>query len=144
MKTLTLMHGVPGSGKSYLAKQKKAVICSADHFFEQDGEYKFDAKKLGQAHQACKDKALEAIRNNENIVIDNTNLTYKECKPYIDMAHKHGYTCVIEEPNTTWKNNAEECFKRNTHNVPLEKIQQMINKKESVSSIWTQAHKDFV
>ena len=140
MKTITLMHGVPGSGKSYLAKQKGGTICSADDYFMKDGEYHFDSKRLGQAHQSCKDKVLQAMKAGESIVVDNTNLTFKGCEPYIKMAVQHGYSCTIEEPQTTWKKNAEECAKRNVHNVPKEKIEMMLNKMESIYKIWEKAN----
>ena len=45
MKTLILLRGLPGSGKSTLAKWICNQWFEADMFFEQDGEYKFDASK---------------------------------------------------------------------------------------------------
>lgn len=46
---LLLIRGLPGSGKSTMAKEyAKAgyVHCEADQFFEIDGQYRFDASKL--------------------------------------------------------------------------------------------------
>lgn len=144
---LVIMKGVPGSGKSYkaneLAKQLKAFICSADHFFEtvvnNEVVYKFNPKRLGQAHQTCKDNCERAMQEKKNVIIDNTNLTYKECKPYISLAKKYGYDCTIVESDTPWKKDAKICSERNTHGVPLEKIQEMMNRQQTVSYIWEQA-----
>ena len=142
-----IMQGLPGSGKSTLARdlviQHNATVCSADHYFERvvDGvtHYNFNAKKLGAAHQSCRDLAEKAMIEKRNVVIDNTNLTYKECKAYIELAKKYGYDCTIETPKTPWANNPEECATKNTHGVPLEKLKEMLAKKQSVKQIWEKA-----
>ncbi len=52
-KVLYIVRGIPGSGKSTFAKQLVGadfLVCEADKYFMVDGEYKFDATKLKQAH----------------------------------------------------------------------------------------------
>ena len=51
---LLLVRGLPGSGKSTLAKNLIGYYfhVETDQFWMEDGEYKFDANRLGEAH-AC-------------------------------------------------------------------------------------------
>lgn len=54
-KTLVIMRGVTGSGKSTVAlavaQGDKSKIFSTDDFFVKDGVYQFDPKQIGRAHQ---------------------------------------------------------------------------------------------
>jgi hypothetical protein len=60
------------------------------------------------------------------IVCDNTNMRLSEAKPYVDLADRYGYSVEIKEPQTPWKLDAEELARRNTHGVPLDVIEGMI------------------
>lgn len=127
-----ILIGVPGSGKSTLAKRiakdQDAVICSADDYFMLGGTYRFDASKLGNAHQSCKAKAQDALMAGKDIVIDNTNTRKSEIQPYVDMAEKYGAKVCYIQPSTAWRYDAEECCRRGTHNVPLKKTQEMLDR----------------
>uniref|UniRef100_A0A8W8KSP8 Uncharacterized protein n=1 Tax=Magallana gigas TaxID=29159 RepID=A0A8W8KSP8_MAGGI len=64
-KTVFIMRGVSGSGKSTIARaiQKvypSAVLCSADDYFMREGEYHFSADDLESAHKYCQRLAEEA------------------------------------------------------------------------------------
>lgn len=53
MKELFLLRGLPGAGKSTLAKTIGGKHFEADMYFIKDGEYKFEADKLKMAHNWC-------------------------------------------------------------------------------------------
>ena len=46
MKAIYLLRGLPGAGKSTVAKRLGGEHYEADMYFMQDGEYKFDGAKL--------------------------------------------------------------------------------------------------
>ena len=136
-KSFWIVRGLPGSGKSTAAKVMiPHLTLSADDFFMVGNRYCFRTELLGVSHQWNQGRAEEACKNNESlIIVDNTNVNWKEVKPYVDIAAKYGYHLHIVEPNTVWKYDVEECFRRNTHRVPKEVIQAMSDRWESTQSI---------
>lgn len=125
-----IMIGVPGSGKSYIAekisKVYDAVTASADAYRMRSGSYVYNPKENQNAHDYSKTVFAKALKENRNVIVDNTNVTLWEMSNYIDIANKKGYEVYIVESNAPWKFNAEECAKLNQHNVPLETIQKMM------------------
>lgn len=86
MAKMIIMSGISGAGKSTYANDVEGIVCSADDFFMKNGEYCFDPSKIGEAHEACMRKAIEAIEAGKNVVIDNTNTSPVEVDPYLVMA----------------------------------------------------------
>lgn len=128
-----IMVGIPGSGKSTTAKKishlaeeihtsGEGVIVSADDFFMQSGEYKFDPSKLGDAHKNCMRQFLKLVMLEVPVlVVDNTNLSVESMAAYAAAAHAYDYTVTLVFHHIS----TEESFKRNTHGVPLAKCRQM-------------------
>ncbi|EDO49718.1 predicted protein, partial [Nematostella vectensis] len=132
-KLLILMRGLPGSGKTSLAKQLRAngVIYSTDDFFVNNGNYEFDLMKLSDAHEWNKKRALKAMEEGISpVIIDNTNTQSWEMRPYVLMAQRLGYKVIIREPSTHWKWKPKQLFKNNTHGVGLDKIKSMLERYE--------------
>jgi len=100
-KTLYLMQGVPGSGKSFMAKiiadQTEGKIYSTDAlWYDDEGKYNFDADKLGEKHRLNQALVSEAmVDGRESIIVDNTNLTQDSIKPYVLLAEIHGYLIQV-------------------------------------------------
>ena len=139
-KKLIILAGCSGSGKTTLARKIReeyfrthndmVAICSADEYWiRPDGIYDWNPKYIKNAHQWCRSKCdMFMSMDYDLVIVDNTNLTEAERKPYIDMATKYNYSVEIQEPQTEWRYNAEECAKRNIHGVPLETCKNMIAK----------------
>jgi broad-specificity NMP kinase len=136
MNELIILRGLPGSGKSTLAKSLAGGSGSdyfeADQYFVDDeGNYNFDASKLRQAHQWCKDQVEFAMtKGHKNflpihgphplvrIIVSNTFTQEWEMEPYYEMAKKHGYkvySLIVENRHSGI----------NEHGVPDEKVEQM-------------------
>ena len=131
MKNLYLIRGVPGSGKTTLAEilatQVDGFVFSADDYFMVDGEYRFDATKLKQAHESCQNDVWYEMQvwGAENIFVANTFTREFEMQPYFNLAKEFGYqvfTIVVENRHGS----------KNVHNVPDDKITQMKNRFEVV------------
>jgi predicted kinase len=123
MKTLTLVRGLPGAGKSTFAKLLGGIHIEADHYFMKDGEYKFDASKLKQAHEHCRTSTEGWMMEGYNIVVSNTFTQEWEMYAYYELAEKYGYRVhsVIVE-------NRHDGI--NVHGCPVEKVKEMKNRFE--------------
>lgn len=123
MITLYLIRGVPGSGKSTFAESLLSsgmvdFVYEADHYFYEDGEYKFNASKLGEAHKQCQDNVRNALINGRSVAVSNTSTTEREVCVYKEIAKEFAanFVSVVVE-------NRHEGV--NVHNVPEDKIRQM-------------------
>lgn len=137
-KILILCRGISGSGKSTFAEYILELVKrghgrgypgasrhSADKYFEitdknnpyAPPKYIFDSSKLYEAHQQCiKSTESSMCQEYSPIIIENTNTTDKELKPYLELASKYGYkvvSLIVEKRHEG----------QNIHSVPDETIQ---------------------
>jgi predicted kinase len=154
MKKLIIMRGLPGGGKSTyvqtatlgaLASGARSIaVCSTDdQFLDANGNYVFDASKLGVNHKANQDKAARMMAAGvEFVYIDNTNTTHKEMRPYKDLAKTYGYEVEevlvgrerlfpgMDGTQYDFEDYIDLCTKRNTHGVPRDAIMKMARRFE--------------
>jgi len=118
MKTLYIVRGLPGSGKSSLAKKITELVYSADDFFtNKKGEYNFNAKLLGKAHEWCWGKVRDAMFIGANAVaVANTFTQAWEAEKYYQIAEEYGYSVFVIECQNDFGN---------VHDVPQESIDAM-------------------
>jgi predicted kinase len=123
--TITIMHGLPGSGKSWhacrIASETGARIHSADAYpglypdRDENGRLRIDFTKLGPAHGASMKGAAEDVRAGKSVVIDATNLGVGEMAFYVGLAQAYGAAPIILRVDV----DPETAFARNTHDVPF-------------------------
>lgn len=128
------MRGLPGSGKSTIAQFLmeglkfigRAVICSTDQYFIKDGEYRFDKTRLGSAHTWNRCRVDDCMRDRiDFIIVDNTNTTNDEMKPYELMARDYGYEIQYITVGRFDDESVKTYCDRNKHGVPMESIIRM-------------------
>ncbi len=92
---LTIVRGIPGSGKSSLAEKleklgkSNTIICEADQFFIEEGKYWFDYKFLGDAHKWCQSKCAYYLFKGYDVIVSNTSIHYKDINTYYKIALKY-------------------------------------------------------
>ena len=123
---LVLIRGLPGSGKSTMAKSMAGYDhYEADMFFVRDGEYRYDAVRIKDAHEWCQRKAREALADGKRVVVSNTFTRRFEMEPYFVMARAFGAGLRIVEATGKWEN---------VHGVPEEVVERMRKRWEHVTT----------
>lgn len=135
---VVILCGASGSGKSTWASQNypDAIVVSADHYFiGEDGEYRFDPSKLGDAHGSCLRHFVKCAQSmiTDTVVVDNTNTTTVEIAPYVAVARAYG----IEPEIRAWVGSPpEHALTRNTHGVPAEVVKAMWDRLSATVANW--------
>ena len=124
-KILYVVRGIPGSGKTTIAKQLTANVFESDHYFyDNDGNYNFIPSEIKEAHKECQQFVGLAMESKiQKIAVSNTFTQEWEMEPYFELAKKHSYkvfTIVVENRHGGV----------NQHGVPEDKIEQMKNRFE--------------
>ena len=127
MKELFLLRGLPGSGKTTLAKSiagSKGWIKEADMYFvDSEGNYNFKPSQIKDAHAWCQEEVEFLMKYEHKVVVSNTFTQEWEMQPYYDLAEKYGYrvySLIVENRHSGI----------NQHGVPEEKLEQMKNRFE--------------
>lgn len=130
MKELFLLRGLPGSGKSTVAETITNYDDShqwyeADElFYDDEGEYVFDATRLKEVHKWCRDITEARMKQGApRITVSNTFTQEWEMKPYYDLAEKYGYRVYSLIVENRHEGESE-------HGVPDETIDKMKNRFE--------------
>lgn len=90
---LTLIRGLPGSGKTYLAREYARlgyVHYESDDFFWHAGTYTFDVSRLPEADNLCFERTQYALAKERNVVVANPFARRAELKPYLDLGMRRG------------------------------------------------------
>jgi hypothetical protein len=132
---------VTGSGKSTKAKQlagTNGVIHSTDDVIETQGDYREffanmiaskDFTPLSKAHSTNLKNLIQSLKDGVSpVILDNTNIKQNEPKAAVKAALEMG----LNDKNIKFVDigtgglSAQELANRNTHGVPLDKIESMI------------------
>ncbi len=124
-RNLYLLRGLPGSGKSTFSKTLGGAHFEADMFFlDENNEYRFDPAKLKDAHNWCRHRVMEAMKEgNPTVVVSNTFTQKWEMEPYFILAEELGYrvfSVVVENRHGG----------KNIHGAPEETLERMRNRFE--------------
>ncbi len=116
MKTVIILRGAPGAGKSSLSTllsvHAGAKIVSTDKHLQVDGRYDWSPAALLTAHEKCFADFTSALcMEREIIVVDNCNSRSRDMARYAASAKAHGYVVrqiIVENTHGG----------RSVHNVP--------------------------
>lgn len=127
-KTLMVLRGIPGSGKTTLAhflvslssENQRMVDVATDNFFMNEfGEYCFDKSRLTEAHQWCLEKTEEFLgRDFHLVVVHNAGYLLEHVRPYQEIAERLGARYIQLIVENTHNN-------RDVHDVPQKTLDRM-------------------
>lgn len=123
MKTIIFIRGLPGTGKSTLAKKLsskfKTKHFEADQYMVNDeGEYDFNPSRLFEVHRSCLNDGMKHLKKNDTVIFSNTFVTTKDFKSYVNYIEKHHPDANIEIHEPAYKGTS-------IHGVPKETLDRM-------------------
>ena len=114
---ITIIRGLPGSGKSTMASKIIGTHLETDmYFIDNCGKYSFDPNEIKYAHSWCQLCCRKELVNGNSVIVSNTFCQKWEMEPYFQMAKE--FECYIEVIV------CKEQF-GSIHGVPSWKIEQM-------------------
>ncbi|GBF51663.1 AAA domain protein [Leptospira ryugenii] len=100
-KTLLLLRGLPGSGKSTFVELLKSlspvVAFSLDEYFlNEEGIYHFNYRENHKAYKQCYTNVHQAMKDSISfLIVDQTFVSFREIKPYLDLALEFSYKTFV-------------------------------------------------
>lgn len=95
MSVLTILVGIPSSGKTTVAQQlaeERDSLYLSSNLLGRDSAGDLAAKDRNHViYEAAKPKLIDAMREGRSIVLDSAYRVPKYRKPYLDLAKQHGY-----------------------------------------------------
>jgi len=116
---LTIIRGLPGSGKSTFAfgiQTHNTAIVEADMFHLINDKYVYKPEMAGYAHEWCQSQVAWNLNQGNNVLVANTFITKRTIVPYFELAQEFnaGFHIITRTGDFG-----------NIHNVPAEVIQRM-------------------
>lgn len=119
---LIIIRGISGSGKTTAAREINAdndnrfKHYEADMFFMENGQYKFDPKKLKSAHEWCRTQVRKSLAEGDDVIVSNTFTQLWEMEDYLKMGEEFSRPTVVIKCTGEYENE---------HGVPEQALARM-------------------
>lgn len=138
MKTLYIIRGCPGDGKTTLALDlsrgkysPKEIAADNMPGLYVDGVYQNHLQK--ESHVWCQETVEAWMKRGESVIVHNTFTRHIYIKPYLELAKKYGYAVHVIHSEAVILPNGDRT--NSTHNVPQEILDGMRSGFESFNPI---------
>lgn len=126
---VVLIRGLPGSGKTTLAKSKCQnptwrMVAADDFFTSERGAYTFNPRHIGLAHDYARARMSRYLLHGYNVAVHNTFSMKWEMDSYAECARMFGASVDIIDLFDSGLSDVE-LFARNSHDVPIRVISRM-------------------
>nr|XP_046272369.1 2',3'-cyclic-nucleotide 3'-phosphodiesterase [Scatophagus argus] len=138
-RTLVILRGLPGSGKSFLArviadayKDSCSVICADDHGVKPESpESSVDGyKALDDALVTC---CSAGTASSLLVVVDDTNHTQDRLARLGEIAEQHRLVALFLEPRTEWSRDVAQLTKKTKRGLEEAQLETMRGQLEEMS-----------
>ena len=114
---LTIVRGVPGSGKSTFVKNNFSCLhLENDMYFQRDDSYRWDSREMDDAIQWCMRNARNALMQGMDVVVSNTFTKRRYVEEYRKIAESAGASFEVVRCTGNFKN---------VHSVPEKVLESM-------------------
>jgi len=96
---LTILIGVPGSGKTTKARTMMGECCEADQYPYLYRDGRLQGGLLTIAHQDCQHRVESLMRQGMPVIQSNTNLNLNHIMPYFQLAQQYNYGVQLVLPS---------------------------------------------
>jgi len=128
MNILYLVRGLPGAGKSTLAKKLVGDnYREPDQFFvNEDGEYVFDYRRVDRAVKWCQQEILRLIATGvKEVAVAGVFTRLERLQFYKDLAKRYNYNVIVIEVHSNFEsthgvpNYSINLMKKNWEHIPV-------------------------
>lgn len=132
MSKLIIIRGLPGSGKSQLAKQladtMHGVIASVDQYFMRSGDYVFKRSGVAHSYGFVQGQVDAFMQKGEPVIIaDGVHQSLTDIEAYRALAQKYNYELEIKMPDHAEAFDPKTCYEHSEHKVPFYIIRHIAN-----------------